>query len=175
MRTHTFFARLTLLRNVRCDLWCQFLCHRPIYDESTQLKILIEQYTKAYTDTSIRPKPSWVYLPHFSLVHLQGIIRTNRVGWQNKTGNITNHIESFTHIRQLQLKPGNTNQLYNWRESDYIMLQSSCKSFLKKKFFIFCLNIGSDIEHQRRMSSLPFNTWRTSTSCPPSSCQSRLY
>ena len=99
-----------------------------------------------------------------------------------------------SHNRQLQLRSGNTNQLHNWRESGYITLQSSCEHFPFKQVILYILfKIGSDVEDfiwhgkefqsfapysfrlNRRMSSLPYNTWRSSTFRVPCSWQSRLY
>ena len=115
-RKHRSSASLAFVWGIDWDLWiprtkgqsrgkCFHLMTSSSVDtlfNSTQLnsKYFYWKYTNTYTDTSTRLKPSWVYLPQFSLVHLQGIIRpsqlTKKVS-RTKQENNTSPVASFTH------------------------------------------------------------------------------
>ena len=86
----------------------------------------------------------------------------------------------------------NANQLHNWKESHCIMLQSPCKHFpFKKVFFLYyfgyrqrCRTFDITWERSfapysfrlnRRMSSLPYKTWKSSTFRVLCSWRSHLY
>ena len=107
MCIHLPFVTLSFVTSVFPFLTCHFVYKTRSFIALTfdcifQLnsKYFYWKYTKTYTDTSTRLKPSCVYLPEFSLVHLQGIIRSSQLTKKvsrTKQENNTNPVASFTH------------------------------------------------------------------------------
>ena len=162
---------------------------------STQTQNIFIENTQKHTH--IHPQgwnPAGFICLSSSLVYLQGIIRpsqlTKKVS-RTKQENNTNPVYtlgnySLDQETQINYITGENLVTLRYNPPVNIFLSS-------RYFFIFCLNIGSDVEDciwhgkefqsfapysfrlNRRMSTLPYNTWRSSTFRVPCSWQSRLY